>query len=557
VAGRRRPLCSGKDAMSHLSRRLGALVAASALTLAGLTLLAGPAHAVNSDDRPMTVGADWLAGQLTNGLMHNPNFGGFDDYGLSIDAGLALDAVGGHASNVQAISTALAGAIGSYVTGEDFGDAGSSYAGATAKAAVFARIAGDDPTAYGGLDLVTRLEARVATSAPITGRIEDLSSFGDFANTIGQAFAVNALDAASSTKAADALSFLLEQQCSAGYFRLYMTDDKTAPDQTCEGGRASGDSAPDPDATSTAVRLLLPQIDTSPAVARAVGKAEAWLLGRQNADGSFGGGTSTSGANANSTGLAAWALGALGDSGAATAAAVWVRQHQADELASCPNALSTETGAIAYDDAGVASGRASGITDANSDQWRRATSQALPALVYAPAGTQDLTLAGPTGYVKAGTTVTYHVHGAVPGDKVCITGVGAASRAAAGADGAVAVPVTLPAGTANRTAVVSGRQPGTASVLTKVLGAKRLTVTPARFTKHRGTRLHVVVNGLAPGEQVRLRFRGVTVRSGLADPSGRFARYIRVGQKLGKARIVAWGEFPAIRHGRAVIHVVP
>jgi hypothetical protein len=543
--------------MSHLSRRLGALVAASALTLSGLTLLAGPAQAAAADDRPKTVGADWLAGQLTNGLMHNPNFGGFDDYGLSIDAGLALDAVGGHGTDVQAISTALAGAINSYVTGDDFGDTPSSYAGATAKAAVFAAAAGDDPTSYGGLDLVSRLEDRVASAAPITGRIEDLSTFGtDYANTIGQAFAGDALDAASSTKAADALSYLLEQQCSAGYFRLFMTEDKTATDQTCEGGRASGASSPDPDATSTAIRMLLPQIDTSPAAARAVGKAEAWLLGHQNADGSFGGGTSTSGANANSTGLAAWALGALGDSDAAASAAVWVRQHQADELASCPNALSTQTGAIGYDDAGLASGRTSGITDATSDQWRRATSQALPALVYAPAGTQDLTLAGPTGYVRAGTTVTYHVHGAVPGDKVCITGVGAASRAAAGLDGAVAVPVALPGGTANRTAVVSGRDTGTASVLIKVLGAKTLTVTPARFTKRRGTRLHVVVSGLAPGEQVRLRFRGVTVRSGVADPAGRFARYIRVGHRLGKARIVAWGEFPAIRHGRAVIRVV-
>lgn len=543
--------------MSHLSRRLGALVAASALTVSGLTLLAEPAQAVTGDDRPKTVGADWLAGQLTNGLMHNPNFGGFDDYGLSIDAGLALDAVGGHASDVQAISTALAGAIGSYVTGDDFGDTPSSYAGATAKAAVFAAAAGDDPTAYGGLDLVTRLEDRVASAAPIAGRIEDLSTFGtDYANVIGQAFAVNALDAASSTKAADALAYLLEQQCSAGYFRLYMTEDKSASDQTCEGGRASGASDPDPDVTSTAIRMLLPQIDTSPAAARAIGKAEAWLLGHQHADGSFGGGTSTTGDNANSTGLAAWSLGALGDTDAAEAAAVWVRQHQADELSSCSNALSGQTGAIGYDSAAVASGRTSGITDTTSDQWRRATAQGLPALAYAPAGAQDLSLTGPTGYTQAGTTATYHVRGAVPGDKVCITGVGTATPAAAGLGGEVAVPIMLPAGTANRTAVVSGREAGTASVVTKVLGAKTLKVTPGSYTKRRGTRLRVVVSGLAPGEQVRLRFRGVTVRSGTATTEGRFVRYIRVGHKLGKARIVAWGEFPVIRHGRAVIRVV-
>jgi hypothetical protein len=46
------------------------------------------------------------------------------------------------------------------------------------------------------------------------------------------------------------------------------------------------------------------------------------------------------------------------------------------------------------------------------------------------------------------------------------------------------------------------------------------------------------------------------VRSGFADTEGRFVRRIRVGQTLGKARIVAKGEFPAIRHGRVVIRVV-
>jgi hypothetical protein len=90
----------------------------------------------------------------------------------------------------------------------------------------------------------------------------------------------------------------------------------------------------------------------------------------------------------------------------------------------------------------------------------------------------------------------------------------------------------------------------------QVLGAKNLTVTPARKTKHRGTKVRVTVTGLAPAEQVRLRFRGVTVKTGVADPSGRFTRLVKVGHRLGKARIAAWGQFSTIRNGHAVIRVV-
>ncbi|MGY2875550.1 hypothetical protein ACVW00_002740 [Marmoricola sp. URHA0025 HA25] len=548
--------------MSHL-RRLGALVAAGALTVTGLTLVGGPAQAATADPRPVTIGATWLEGQLSSGI-----FNGDCSYdcGSTLDAGFALDAAGEDAA-VGTVADAVGPKIaqGYAVADEydfnppyDFKQVGI-YAGALAKSIVFAQTAGvADLGAWSGRDLLADLEARVSSTAGIVGRITDDSFYGNYANNIGQAFAVAALHTAGATaEADDALHFLLTQQCAAGYFRLSPARlDAADPGQTCDEGRASGDSPADPDVTSTVVRMLLPQIDTSAAAARAIGKAEAWLLADQHADGSFGGGTSTSGENANSTGLAGWALGALGDTDAATAAAVWVRQHQADELGSCPDGLSTQPGAIGYDDATLATGRASGISSATSDQWRRATAQALPALAYAPAGTQNLTLAGPTGYVQAGTMVTYRVHGAVPGDKVCLTGVGSATPAAAGLDGSAAVALKLPAGTADLTATVSGRGAGTASVRTSVLGATTLTVTPARSTKHRGSRLRVTVTGLAPGERVQLLFRGTAVRTGIADSAGRFVRSLRVGHKLGKARIVAQGEFPTIRHGRVVVRVV-
>jgi len=89
-----------------------------------------------------------------------------------------------------------------------------------------------------------------------------------------------------------------------------------------------------------------------------------------------------------------------------------------------------------------------------------------------------------------------------------------------------------------------------------VLGATTLSVTPARTKVHRGKRVRVVVTGLVPAEHVTIRLRGVVVRSGIADPDGRLVKRLRVGHKLGKARIVAQGEFPSIRHGRVVVRVV-
>ncbi len=546
--------------MSVLTRRLGALVASSALAASGLAAFAAPAGAI-VPVTPASNGANWLVGQLTGGLMHNPNFGGFDDYGLTIDTGLALQAVGGHASDVKTIDNALAANIDSYVTGGAFDEPGSLYAGAAAKAAYFAEQAyladgtNPSPVAYGGRSLLTDVENSVSGTAPIKGRIQNVSSFADFSNTIGQAFAVNVLSTVSSAKTADALAFLLKQQCAGGYFRLNFTADTTATDQTCDGGVATGQSAPDPDVTATALRLLLPQVDSNAKVARAIGKAEAWLLDQQHADGSFNGGTSTNVPNANSTGLAGWALGLLGDTDAASRAAVWVRQHQADELPGCSSHLSTQTGAIAYDNHGLAAGRAGGITDATSDQWRRATSQALAVLQWAPTGTSAVALTGPSGYVEAGKKATYHVSGVVPGHTVCVTGIAIAFVGSAGIDGTAAVSVTIPPGTATRT--ISATDGTTsAAVQTKSLGAALLHVKSAAGKVRRGHTVRITVTGLAAGERVTVRLRGHVVASGTATSGGAFSRVIHVGRVLGKATLAASGQFADLRHGSMTIRVI-
>src|SRR4051812_4697393 len=117
--------------MSNL-RRLCALVAASTLAATGLTLSGSPAQAASTDPRPVSIGADWLQGQLKSGLLHNDQFD-FDDYGLSVDAGLGLQAVGGYTSAVDDIRDAVASGIDNYIAGDSFGDTGSTYGGPVAK----------------------------------------------------------------------------------------------------------------------------------------------------------------------------------------------------------------------------------------------------------------------------------------------------------------------------------------------------------------------------------------------------------------------------------------
>jgi len=536
--------------MSHL-RRVCALAAAATLSLGGVTLVASPARAASTDSRPVSIGAAWLASQLTDGLLPG-DFGPL--YGPSIDAALSLQAVGQGAGSVAAIRAAVEGAVqkNDYITGEAFGDTGSTYAGAVAKTLVLAEQTGGGQTSFGGVNLVTRLEAQVSSAAPDAGRVTDTSTFGDFANTLGQAFAARGLSAAASTKAGSAVSFLLLQQCSDGYFR----QDFAAPaaaDQTCDAGIATGDSAPSIDATAIAAQQLQAISSPSPAVTDAISKATTWLLSHQRGDGSFAADAQL-GTNANSTGVAGAVLGNAGQTAAAARAATWVRAHQVDEAPGCVSALAGQTGAIGYDDAALADGRASGL--GGGQQWRIATAQALPSLASAPSAGSTLTLTGPGGFVKATSTATYRVTGAAPGTTPCVTGIGGSHRLTADANGAASVDLTLPAGTAVRTATVTAPGGASAAAATRVLGARTFKVRPARWTVHRGARLHVVVRGLVRGERVTLRLRGVTVKVGTANGRGRFVSDLRVGRRLGRAKIVARGQFPAIRHGVAVIHVV-
>lgn len=519
----------------------GLLPISSSAAPVALAASAAPS-ALPRDHRPAAVGADWLAGQLSDeGLLHYDEFGGYDDYGLSIDAAFALDRVGGHQADVDRITDAVAAHIGAYA-----GAGSEIYAGSTGKAVSLATSQGRDPRSFGGYNLVARLNATVQTDGAVRGRIMDSSQYGDYANVFGQAYAVRGLHAAGSRKARSATRFLLAQQCAAGWFRLSFTPSLTSQKQSCDSRRSS---VPDPDATALSVLALLDQQDR-PKVDAAITAASRWLRNRQQDNGALGGGTSTEKPNTNSTGLAGWVFGETGRRAAATKAAGWVRARQADDAAPCDSALSTETGAIGYDAAAVRTGRAEGITTETTDQWRRAASQALPALLWSPAAVNPR-FSGPDGYVRGGSTVAVRLAGVARGSTVCVSNSADTASDRASQSGRVKVALTWPKSTGAARVAAAHATGVLRSTRVQVLG--RLTIEPrlAKDIVRRGGEQTVTVTGLAARERVRFLYRGDVVAEGRTGKRGKKRATFEVGHKAGGVTVTVLGEFGKIRRGSA------
>lgn len=362
--------------MKHtILRGAVALTGAAALALG----LAGPATAGPVTDQRQA--ARWLAQQTTDGVVHNDQYD-FDDLGLTVDVALALVELDRQRGTLSRVTDALAGSVEGYTSGAGWGSP-HVYAGSVAKLAVLAGRAGLDPRDLGGHDLIERLEGLVETDGAAAGRLADVVDESDeydtdYSNVLGQAYAAEALREAGSPVAASVLDYLLDQQCEGGWFRLYFADPEAA-DQSCDAGDPEGDAAPDTDTTAVALLALTDDAE-DPAVADALDAGRSWLASTQRGDGSFGGGAAIDGKNANSTGLAGWALGELGACNKARDAARWLKRLQVGR-AERRTALAGEKGAIAYDRAAWRLGEEEGITVAAQDQWRRASTQAAPALL--------------------------------------------------------------------------------------------------------------------------------------------------------------------------------
>ncbi|NYE35073.1 hypothetical protein F4692_000177 [Nocardioides cavernae] len=411
----------------------GAAVALSTAALAAGVLVAAPASAdpsaalksaraaVNTDSTPSTIAAQWLGGELTNGLLVGTSG---PDFGLTIDAGMAISTVSGQGATVTAINNALEPRIADYV-----GDGTKeSYAGALAKAASFARTAKKNPTSYGGINLVTRLEERTADvpkdpaaepqAAAIAGRIFDKSESGNFANVVGQSYAVRALTLANSAEAGAARDFLLKQQCTSGYFRLKF-DKADVPSQACAEGVAGSEA--DADATALAVINLVESGDKSQGVQAALAKAGTWLAARQRKSGAFRSSGTGAQINTNTTALGGYALGLLQNREGAQKAALWVRKNQPVDKYKCRTALTKDTGAVAYrKDRTMGDAKTAGIPAGARDEWRRATSQAILGLQFAPASKDQLRIVSVRKQARAGERVQFRVFGLAPSESACL-----------------------------------------------------------------------------------------------------------------------------------------
>lgn len=527
-------------------RRTAALLAVPALALSALAVSPAPASAAaGTDPAPATAAGTWLYGQLTDGLVHNQQYD-FDDYGLTIDAGLALHAVGAPEAAVDAISDAIAANIDAYVAP---GYGTNLSAGGTAKALVLATAAGADPASYGGRDLVTDLEGRVATDGAIAGRIQDdwdaSDPYGaDYANVLGQAYAVEGLDAVDSSRTDSATDFLLEQQCSSGFFRLNLST-ADAADQTCDGS----DGQPSVDATAIAVEALQSQVDDTD-VAAHVDAAIAWLESQQNDDGSFGSDADIPAGNANSTGLAGYAL-LLGDrTGAAARSASWLRAHQATNVANCVYYDASDVGAVVYDDAALTAAQGGAMDAAALDQSVRATAQALPALLAAPAADGDANVLFTAEYVKAGGKKPVGVTGAAPGEALCAMLGEQSVLGYADGDGEAELAVLIPKKTATSKVKVANATGKIGSAEINALGAKKLKVSLAAKVK-KGTKQTIKVTGLAPGESVTVSVTWPSTghggsgsgSGGQANGKGVYTTSLKAQSPTGKAKVKVVGQF--------------
>lgn len=516
--------------MPTLLRRSGPLGLAPAVALLALVALlatAAPARAVEPGTTagPADAVAGWLAAELTaEGGMLTVSFGGpeeFADQGLTIDAVLVLLAAGlGEDPAVDLAQGALAAQLDPYVTSFSTNPADRA-ANAVAKALLLEEISGQDISA--DKDLEADLRSLMEADGDDAGRFSDTDSqgYGNYANGIGQALAVLALERTPDGAPVEAVEYLLRQQCADGSFRLYQFGAVVSfdPYETVETHTCEDPAEGDPDATAFAVQALL-EVPSTPAVAAALADAVDALLAQQGPDGGIEG---TGAVNTNTTGLAAAALRAAGETAAADAGAAFVADLQ---LANCD-----DFGALAYDQAGFDAGIA-----ADRAQWTRASAQGAFALglpAYGdigsappvPAGLDDVacpaggggpapgpaTVQASAPSVEAGGVVTLTASGFGPGEAVDIA-IGSTrvslGSAVADAAGDVVATVTIPADLepgVHRIDLV-GRSTGrTASVEVEVLarplapGARELPATgsPLAPLAALGSALVALGSGLA------------------------------------------------------------
>lgn len=321
----------------------------SALLL--LLVTASPANAFTGDPAKADASVAWLRSQLSGNLIQQY---GTADYGLTLDTVLGMRAAGRSPSEVKPILDAMGGLA------DRLEYQGSITTGMVGKALVAAHVSDYPVTNFHGKDLVALAQRSVDAAGKVDGGAGDTGK-----NIFSQTFVMIGLAQQGKLPAAT-VSFLADQQCSAGYFRMYYTDG-----QTCD---AAG-SGYDVDGTALALFALEAADEAGIAAAAApLERGRKWLASVQEASGGFPGSRFTPTANSNSTGLAAAAL-----RDAAPAAA----QRAADFVAGLVYPSGSDAGAIAFLPEQRKAWTGGSLSSAQRSGAIRATPQAL--LAFAPA----------------------------------------------------------------------------------------------------------------------------------------------------------------------------
>ncbi len=502
----------------RITSRLAAIGAGASLVAAGL--VATPAQAAVPDPTPADQAASWILKQ------------GFFSAGAQIDVLQQLKALGKSADADLLLAQIKAGAA-DYAT----------LAEAKAKVVYAGDLMGQDANTWGAGDLVQGVADGVDDAS---GRIE-----GAYVTPASQALAVRALGnfngRTSDPEYGMAHDFLLRQQCDDGGYRDAL--DTT----TCQADHSAGS----PDATAFVVLYL--EGTTDPELRTSLARAKDWLAQTQRADGSWQSAPQAWGPgvpNANSTGLAALAVGA--GSPESIRAAAWLRRLQARDAGTCSSKFGADKGAIAYTAEDYEAGRTGGLDEGQYTRgsWVYATQQSLAVLKDAPGAGGALSLTGATAYVKAGSVHGLAVRNVAPYSQACLTGHGVEQDWEANATGASNRSVRMPAGTAHRSYRIVDSAGRVDSHVFRVLGRKTFDIRKDKSRVRKTKYQHVLIKGLAPRERINVYYNGKRIRHTYASATGVYATKFRVGHSTGRKKLVIKGQFGDIRQAVRYFRVV-
>ncbi len=241
------------------------------------TALGGSAEATPSGSLPQpaaaVAGATWLDGQFTGPFI--PSTPGVANLSATANAILALAAARVDLAQALDALAYLATNLTSYITVD-----GANGPGPLSLLILDTEALGQDPTTFGGVNLVADLKATEQPSGPDTGLFGTEAQVATFdAGTYDQALALAALKSAGVTASSAAKSWLINQQCGDGG---WVNPDVANGSCTEDPANFAG---PDSNTTALAVQGLMAQGAMTSSVSV---KAQSFLLGAQNPDGGWG-----------------------------------------------------------------------------------------------------------------------------------------------------------------------------------------------------------------------------------------------------------------------------